>query len=120
MWKGHSVCSEALSARVSGPSSSRPSPPGTRTRRPGQRLQAQGLVHKQAAGQPATVNEFIAHIGHILDRSIRVTIDQSRFRTADKQVQKANIALLERTTGWRPERTLQDGLAALLRFEGFL
>ena len=57
----------------------------------------------------------------ILDNRHRMAPrDQSRFRKADKQVQKSSIDLLEHVTGWRPDRTLRDGLTTLLRFEGFL
>lgn len=73
-----------------------------------------------ASGCHASVDELIVLMGEILGRPLRVITDPSRFRVADKLVQVADIALLEKITGWRPEISLREGLTGLLRFEGLL
>lgn len=73
-----------------------------------------------AGGQSATVDELVSLLGGLLDRPLRVTTDTKRFRKADKQVQIANIDMLQRLTGWSPDRSLVDGLRDLLQFEGLL
>ena len=77
-------------------------------------------VVNTAGGQSATVKELVELMARILERPIRIATDPARFRKADKQVQKANIDLLEKETGWRPQRSLLDGLGELLQFEGLL
>jgi UDP-glucose 4-epimerase len=73
-----------------------------------------------AGGQHASVDELIAMIGSILQRKLEVVHVTDRYRSADKQVQVADITLLHQLTGWRPSTNLRDGLENLLRFEGLL
>ena len=73
-----------------------------------------------AGGQHATVDELIQMIGDLLKRNLEVVHVSDRFRTADKQVQVADITLLHQLTGWKPSTSLREGLANLLRFEGLL
>lgn len=73
-----------------------------------------------ASGEHASVDDLIQLMGEILGRRLRVITDPARFRKADKLVQVADISLLQRITGWRPEITLRAGLTDLLRFEGLL
>ena len=86
----------------------------------GERTPAAYEIANIAGRQSATVDELVNMMADILDRPIRVNTDPARFRKADKQVQMAAIAHLEALTGWRPVRTLEDGLRDLLRFEGLL
>jgi nucleoside-diphosphate-sugar epimerase len=55
-----------------------------------------------------------------LGEPITVTVDRSRFRQADKLVQRAAIARLRQLTGWQPEISLRDGLRELLKYEKLL
>jgi len=73
-----------------------------------------------ASGSHASVRELIDHLGRLLGRAIQVETDPTRFRQADKAIQRSDIALLERLTGWRPRVTVEEGLRRLLRFESLL
>lgn len=73
-----------------------------------------------AGGQHASVDELIAMIGSVLGRKLEVVHVTDRYRSADKQVQVADIALLHQLTGWKPSTSLREGLETLLRFEGLL
>lgn len=73
-----------------------------------------------AGGQHASVDELIQMIGEILKRKLEVVHVTDRYRSADKQMQVADITLLSQLTGWRPAISLRDGLENLLRFEGLL
>jgi UDP-glucose 4-epimerase len=68
----------------------------------------------------ASVDDLIGLLGGILGRKLEVVTDPARFRKADKMVQVADISLLQQLTGWRPEVSLRQGLADLLKFEGLL
>jgi UDP-glucose 4-epimerase len=71
-------------------------------------------------GQHASVDEIIQMIAGILKRKLEVVHVPDRFRSADKQVQIADITLFHQLTGWKPSTTIRDGLESLLRFEGLL
>jgi UDP-glucose 4-epimerase len=73
-----------------------------------------------ASGADASVDELIVLLSELLGERIEVTVDQSRFRQADKLVQRADIARLRQLTGWQPEIPLKEGLRELLRYEGLL
>lgn len=73
-----------------------------------------------ASGHHASVEELIKIVGEILGRKLEVVTDPSRFRKADKLVQVADISLLDKLTGWRPEVELRAGLTRLLQFEGLI
>jgi UDP-glucose 4-epimerase len=73
-----------------------------------------------SSGHHASVDDLIQLLGEILGRKLEVVTDPSRFRKADKLVQIADISLLKKLTGWRPEIALRQGLADLLQFEGLI
>ena len=73
-----------------------------------------------SSGQHATVGELIRMISGILDWQIEIVRDERRFRRADKQVQIADVALLQALAAWTRSIELKDGLRNLLEFEGFL
>jgi len=73
-----------------------------------------------ATGQGASVEELIRTISQQLGRDIAIVRDPSRFRKADKEVQVADVSLLKSLTGWSRQMEFQDGLRALLEFEGLL
>ena len=73
-----------------------------------------------ASGHHASVDDLVKMLGEILGRKLEIVTDASRFRKADKLVQVADISLLEKLTGWRPEVSLRAGLTDLARFEGLL
>ena len=73
-----------------------------------------------ASGCHASVDELIGMMGQFLKRKLRVVHDPKRFRKADKLVQVADISCLERLIRWKPIVGLEEGLKALLRFEGLL
>lgn len=73
-----------------------------------------------ASGQHASVEELIQLMALILGRRINILRDEKRLRKCDKQVQVADVTLLQTLTGWKREVEFTDGLADLLRFEGLL
>jgi UDP-glucose 4-epimerase len=73
-----------------------------------------------ATGEDASVDELIVLLSELLGEPITVTVDRSRFRQADKLVQRAAIARLRQLTGWQPEISLRDGLRELLKYEKLL
>jgi UDP-glucose 4-epimerase len=73
-----------------------------------------------ATGKGFTVKEIIEKIGTILKMDIDIEFDNTRVRKFDKQTQVADIATLQRLTGWSPAISIEDGLTDLLRFEKLL
>lgn len=73
-----------------------------------------------ASGEDASVDELIALLSELLGEPITVEVDQSRFRKADKRVQKADISRLRQLLSWQPEVSLREGLRELLQYEGLL
>lgn len=70
-----------------------------------------------AHGHGFTVREMIEKIEKITERKFDIQIDAIRIRKVDKQTQVADIGLLEKITGWRPELDIELGLKQLLQFE---
>lgn len=73
-----------------------------------------------ARGEDASVDELVALLSELLGAPIKLEVDQSRFRKADKLVQKADIARLRQLLSWQPEISLRDGLRDLLKYERLL
>ena len=73
-----------------------------------------------ARGEDASVDELVVLLSELLARPITVEVDQSRFRKADKLVQKADITKLRRMLSWQPEVPLRAGLRELLEYEKLL
>jgi UDP-glucose 4-epimerase len=72
-----------------------------------------------ATGEDASVDELVAVLSELLGQPITVEVDQSRFRKADKLVQKADITRLRQLLSWQPEISLRAGLGELLKYERF-
>lgn len=70
-----------------------------------------------ASGEDASVDGLVALISELLGEPISVEVDRSRFRKADKLVQKAEISRLRELISWQPEVSLQAGLRRLLQYE---
>jgi UDP-glucose 4-epimerase len=73
-----------------------------------------------ARGEDASVEELIALLSDLLDEAITVEVDKSRFRKADKLMQKAKITRLIELVTWQPEVSLRCGLRELLQYEGIM
>jgi UDP-glucose 4-epimerase len=73
-----------------------------------------------ARGEDVSVDELVALLSELLGESITVEVDRSRFRKADKLVQKADISRLRQLLAWQPEVALRDGLRKLLQYEKLL
>jgi UDP-glucose 4-epimerase len=73
-----------------------------------------------ARGEDASVDELIMLLSELLGEPITVEADYSRFRKADKLVQKADITRLRQLLSWQPEVSLRDGLRQLLEYEKLL
>jgi UDP-glucose 4-epimerase len=73
-----------------------------------------------ASGQSASVRELVHIISYSLGRDLVIVPDPNRFRKADKEVQTADVSLLKSLTDWSRQVEFQDGLRALLDFEGLL
>jgi UDP-glucose 4-epimerase len=73
-----------------------------------------------ASGEDASVDELVALLSELLGKPITVEVDPSRFRKADKLVQKADITTLRRLLSWQPEMSLRAGLRELLKYERLL
>lgn len=74
-------------------------------------------TYNLATGTHASMQQVIDLIGETLGRSITVERDEKRFRTADKQVQFADISAVKAGTGWSPKYELPDGVRQLVAFE---
>ncbi len=73
-----------------------------------------------ATGEDASVDELVVILSELLGEPIAVEVDQSRFRKADKLVQRADITRLRQLLSWQPEISLRDGCRELLKYEGLL
>lgn len=73
-----------------------------------------------ASSHDASVDELVAMLSELLGESIIVETDPSRFRKADKLVQRADITCLRQLLSWQPEVSLRDGLRELLQYEKLL
>ena len=73
-----------------------------------------------ARGEDASVDELVVLLSELLGRPIPVEVDQSRFRQADKLVQKGDITKLRQLLSWQPEVPLRTGLRQLLEYEHLL
>ena len=73
-----------------------------------------------ARGADASVDELVALLSELLGEPITIEVDQSRFRKADKLVQKADVSRLRQLLSWQPEVGLREGLCALLQYEKLL
>ena len=68
----------------------------------------------------ASRQTFDVTVTNRLGEPITVEADYSRFRKADKLVQKADITRLRQLLSWQPEVSLRDGLRQLLEYEKLL
>jgi UDP-glucose 4-epimerase len=66
------------------------------------------------SGRSASVAELVRACEEVLGRSIEVEVDAQRARKQDRAELVADPRLLQRATGWRPERSLQETLTDLL------
>ena len=73
-----------------------------------------------ATGEDASVDELVLILSELLGEPITVEVDQSRFRKADKLVQRADITRLRQLLSWQPEISLRDGFRKLLKYERLL
>ena len=73
-----------------------------------------------ARGEDASVDELVVLLSELLGEPITLEVDPSRFRKADKLVQKADISRLRRLLSWQPEVSLREGLRELLQYEKLL
>ena len=71
-----------------------------------------------ARGEDASVDGLIALLSELLGEPITLEVDKSRFRQADKLVQKADNTRLGQMISWRPEVSLRAGLRELLQYRG--
>ncbi len=71
-------------------------------------------IFNVAGGSPATVNEVVDMIEELLGHS--VVRDHTARAKGDPSRTGGDTARLEQATGWKPEWTLRDGLAAQLEW----
>ncbi len=81
---------------------------------------AEPLAINVASGKGTSVAELIGIMGEILGRELTIVKDPARFRAADKQVQVADVSLLEKIVPLKAAIDIRDGLRNLLEFEGLL
>jgi UDP-glucose 4-epimerase len=77
-------------------------------------------VYNVATGKGASVNELIKSLSELLQEEIKVEVDPSRFRQADKEVQLADISKLKHTLNWAPQQEMKQVLKVLLQHEGLI
>ncbi|MCU0353265.1 MAG: NAD-dependent epimerase/dehydratase family protein [Cytophagales bacterium] len=77
-------------------------------------------IFNVSSGYSSSVQNLIEIMGDILNRRIQVQTDETRYRKADKLVQRANIDKLMQVVGWRPSVNLEEGLRRLLAYEKLL
>lgn len=73
-----------------------------------------------STGNGFSVEQIIAIIGKLLNRTISVETDFSRYRKVDKLYQSGDISKLFELTKWQPEISLEEGLKSLLIYEDLL
>jgi UDP-glucose 4-epimerase len=72
------------------------------------------------SGSAYSVEDVINTLEAILHVRVEVQADGERIRAAERAHLQADVAKLERATGWRPRHSLQDGLRELCTQEGLL
>jgi UDP-glucose 4-epimerase len=73
-----------------------------------------------ACGDDASVDQLVVLLSELLGYPIPVEVDLSRFRKADKLVQKADITRLRKLLSWQPQISLREGMRQLLQYEKLL
>lgn len=77
-------------------------------------------VFNLGTGSEHSVEEIVAHLARITGRPIRVAVAADRVRASDRMHLVSDIARIATELGWRPEHTIETGLAALARSVGLV
>ena len=75
-------------------------------------------VFNVGTGTAYSVDDLIQHLRRILGRDVRIVQDAARVRAADRMLLLANVARIQRATGWRPRFTADDTLRDLVSSYG--
>jgi UDP-glucose 4-epimerase len=73
---------------------------------------AAGLVANIARGEPVTLNRLVGELGELTGRDLDPVHEDPR--PGDIRHSTADVAAAERELGFRPERSLADGLRSVL------
>jgi len=73
-----------------------------------------------ATGTEYSVKELVDCIAELTGRELITVQDPAKFRATERMHLLGDNGKIRRLTGWRPKYTLKDGLAELLKQEGFI
>ncbi len=81
---------------------------------PGERVV--GRVLNAGTGREISIGELVRTIGQLMDTSVEVRREDERLRPAASEVLRlvSDSSSLRGLTGWRPQRTLEEGLQATI------
>jgi UDP-glucose 4-epimerase len=77
-----------------------------------------GRVFNAGSGRETSIGEIVEVIGRVMGRSVEVVTDPTRVRPSGSEVMRliADSRRLHQATSWKPEVSLEDGLAATARW----
>ncbi|CAM5485434.1 GDP-mannose 4,6-dehydratase [Streptomyces hirsutus] len=80
-----------------------------------------GRTFNAGTGGEISVGDLVALIGEVMETALDVREDATRLRPANSEVMRlvADATRLAAATGWKPARTLEQGLALDLGLEFF-
>ena len=75
-----------------------------------------GETYNVCSGHDVSIGEIAEQLGSLSGADLALVTDPALVRPVDIPVLRGSPALLERTTGWRPEIALEDTLRAVLSY----
>jgi UDP-glucose 4-epimerase len=75
-------------------------------------------TYNLGTGEEHSVEEIVAHLSRIAGRPIQIDVAADRVRASDRMHLVSDIGRISRELGWRPEHTIETGLADLARRVG--
>jgi UDP-glucose 4-epimerase len=77
-----------------------------------------GGVFNAGSGRETSIDEVVQIIARLMGRSVEVVTDPARVRPSGSEVMRliADSSRLRQATSWKPEVTLEEGLAATARW----
>jgi UDP-glucose 4-epimerase len=79
-----------------------------------------GRAFNAGSGRETSIGEIVQIIARVMGRSVDIVTDPTRVRPSGSEVMRliADSACLHQVTSWKPEVTLEDGLAATASWFG--
>jgi NAD dependent epimerase/dehydratase len=72
-----------------------------------------GQTYNAGSGREISVGDIVSLIAAVMDADVEVTLDPNRIRPSGSEVMRllADATALQEATSWKPEYTLEEGLA---------